>query len=121
MAQAIRAHDGGHGLLVYAGPAQLYLLSGNRFATPLTFETHLSQATERNVSHLDTVAELSRVLAARPGAVVVPVTVRNGPVIPETWAMVNTYVRTNCRPVLRRHVEDWLLADDLVVWGDCRR
>jgi len=121
LAQAIRAHDGGHGLLVYAGPAQLYPLSGNRLATPLTFETHLSQATERNVSHLDTVAELSRVLAARPGAVVVPVTVRNGPVIPETWAMVNTYVRTNCRPVLRRHVEDWLLADDLVVWGDCRR
>jgi len=118
---AIRAHDGGHGLLVYAGPAQLYPMSGNPLPTPLAFETHLSQASERNVSHLDTVAELRRVLAKRPGAVVLPVQVRNGPVIPETWTMVNGQVRANCRPVLRRKVEDWLLADDLVVWGDCRR
>ena len=121
LAGAIRAHDGGHGLLVYAGPAQLYPLTGNPFPTPLAFETHLSQTSERNVSHLDTVAEVRRVLAARPGAVVVPVSVRNGPAIPETWALVNGYVRANCRPVLQRHVEDWLLADDLVVWGDCRR
>ena len=121
LAASIRAHDGGHGLLVYAGPAQLYPLSGNRLPTPLAFETHLSQVTERNVSHVDTVAELRRVLANRPGAVVLPVTVRNGPVIPETWVMVSAYVHANCRPVLQRHVEDWLLADDLVVWGDCRR
>lgn len=121
LAAAIRAHDGSRGLLVYAGPSQLYPMTGNPLPTPLAFETHLSQGIERNVSHLDTVAELRRVLAKRPGAVVVPVQVRNGPVIPETWAMVNAYVRTNCRPVLQRRVDDWLLADDLVVWGDCRR
>ncbi|MFC3173332.1 hypothetical protein ACFOD9_03600 [Novosphingobium bradum] len=123
LAQAIRAHGGTprtRGLLVYAGPAQLYPLTGNALPTPLAFETHLSQASERNVSHLDTVAELRRVLAARPGTVVVPVVVRNGPVVPETWAMVNRYVHAHCRPVMQRHVEDWLLADDLVVWGDCR-
>jgi len=125
LSAAIRAHDGGpdgsRGLLVYAGPAQLYPMTGNLLPTPLAFETHLSQVTERNVSHLDTVAELRRLLSARPGAVVLPVQVRNGPAIPETWAMVNGYVRANCRPILQRHVEDWLLADDLVVWGDCRR
>ncbi|MFC3592980.1 hypothetical protein ACFOON_04990 [Novosphingobium piscinae] len=119
LSAAIRAHDGGRPLLVYAGPAQLYGMTGHAFPTPLAFETHLSQQAERNVSHLDTVAELRRVLAARPGAVVLPVQVRNGPAIPETWALVNTYVRQHCRPVARRHVEDWLLADDLVVWGDC--
>lgn len=120
LATAIRQHDRGHGLLVYAGPAQLYALSGNRFATPLAFETHLSQQAEQNVSHLDTVAELRRVLAAKPGAVVVPSKVRNGPVIAETWAMIQGYVHRHCRPVMARHVEDWLLADDLTVWGDCR-
>lgn len=120
MTAAIRAHDGGRGLLVYAGPAQLYPMTGNPMPTPLAFETHLSQITERNVSHLDTVAEMRRVLAKKPGAVVLPVEVRNGPVIPETWAMVNGYVQANCRPVLQRKVEDWLLADELLVWGDCR-
>lgn len=120
LSAAIRAHDGGRGLLVYAGPSQLYPMTGNPLPTPLAFETHLSQASERNVSHLDTVAELQRVLARRPGAVVVPVAVRNGPVIPETWAMINGYVRANCRPVLQRRVEDWLLADEFVIWGDCR-
>ena len=121
LAEAIRAHDGGHGLLVYAGPAQLYHLSGNRFPTPLAFETHLSQTIERDVSHIRTVPEMARLIAARPGAVVVPVTVRNGPAIPETWAMVQGYVRGNCRLILTRHAEDWLLSDDLQVWGDCRR
>jgi len=121
MVAAIRAHDGGHGLLVYAGPTQLYHLSGNPIPTPLAFETHLSQTIERDVSHIPTVPEMARLIAARPGAVVVPVTVRNGPVIPETWAMVQGYVRSNCRLVLTRHVEDWLLYDDLQVWGDCRR
>lgn len=117
---AIRQHDGGRSLLVYAGPAQLYPMSGHPFPTPLAFETHLSQVTERNVSHLDTVAELRRVLAAKPGAVVLPLQVRNGPAIPETWAMVNRYVQTNCRRILVRRTEDWLLYDDLAVWGDCR-
>lgn len=121
LSDAVRAHDGGHGLLVYAGPAQLYPLTGNPFPTPLAFETHLSQVTERNVSHLDTVAELRRVLAARPGAVVLPLQVRNGPAIPETWALVNGYVRANCRLITVRRAEDWLLSDDLAVWGDCRK
>ena len=121
LAAAVRAHDGGHGLLVYAGPAQLYPLTGNRFPTPLAFETHLSQVTERNVSHLDTLAEMRRVIAARPGAVVLPQEVRNGPVIPETWALVTGYVRAHCRLITRRRTEDWLLYDDLAVWGDCRR
>lgn len=120
LAQAISAHDGGRGLLVYAGPAQLYAMTGHAFPTPLAFETHLSQQAEQNASHLDTIAELRRVLATRPGAVVVPVTVRNGPVIAESWALVNGYARTHCRRIAARHVEDWLLADDLVVWGNCR-
>ena len=121
MAAAIRAHDGGHGLLVYAGPAQLYHLSDNPIPTPLAFETHLSQTSERDVSHIRTVPEMARLIAARPGAVVVPVAVRNGPAIPETWEMVQGYVRGNCRLILTRRVEDWLLYDDLQVWGDCRK
>lgn len=121
LAAAIRAHDGGRPLLVYAGPAQLYAMTGHSFPTPLAFETHLSQQAERNVSHLDTAHELARVLAARPGAVVVPIKVRNGPAIPETWAMVQSYVRTRCRRITVQHTQDWLLADDLEVWGDCRR
>lgn len=121
LASAIRAHDGGRGLLVYAGPAQLYPMTGNPFPTPLAFETHLSQDEEKDVSHLSTIGEMKRVLAARPGAVVLPLVVRNGPVIPETWAMVNGYVRTNCRLIMVRHAEDWLASDNLAVWGDCRR
>ena len=119
LSEAIRRHDGGRALLVYAGPAQLYTMTGHAFPTPLAFETHLSQQAERNVSHLDTVAELRRVLADRPGAVVVPLKVRNGPVIPETWALVQGYIQAHCRRITVRHAEDWLLADDLAVWGDC--
>lgn len=120
LSAAIRAHDGGHGLLVYAGPAQLYPMTGNPFPTPLAFETHLSQAEEQDVSHLSTIGEMRRVLAAKPGAVVLPLEVRNGPVIPETWSMLNGYVRTNCRLIIVRRADDWLAHDDLAVWGDCK-
>ena len=120
LARAIRAHDGERALLVYAGPAQLYTMTGHSFPTPLAFETHLSQAIEKDVSHLSTIGEMQRVIAAHPGAVVLPLRVRNGPVIPETWSLVSNYVRANCHVITVQHAEDWLLADDLAVWGDCR-
>jgi hypothetical protein len=119
--QAIRSHAGEGPLLLYDAPPQLYMRTGQPFATPLVFPTHLSHLIEKDVSHLSTLSETKRVLALRPGAVAMAVPPRNGPVNEETYRLVIAYVETNCRlidtvPTLERQ-----RTDMIVVWGDCRK
>jgi hypothetical protein len=117
----VRAHIGDGPLLIYDGPPQLYLRTGQRFITPLVFPTHLSHLIEKDVSHLSTRAETERALALRPGAVVMAVTIRNGPVNEETHALVLAYVGRYCRPVAVVQTPERLRTDLIAVWGDCRR
>ena len=121
MSNAVRAHVGGGGLLVFDGPPQLYMLTGQRFMTPLVFPTHLSHLIEKDVSHLSTMGETRRVLALRPGAVVMATGIRNAPENFETQHLVQDYVTQNCRLITtvltpERNREDWI-----AVWGDCAR
>lgn len=116
---AVRDHIGRGPLLVYDGPPQLYVRTGQRFITPLVFPTHLSHLIEKDVSHLSTLAETEQALARHPGAVVMAVTIRNGPVNDETHALVLGYVGRHCRPIAIVATPERERTDMIAVWGDC--
>lgn len=119
LTKAVREHAGGGRLLVYDGPPQLYMLTGQRFITPLVFPTHLSHLIEKDVSHLSTLGEMRRVLALRPGVVVLARDVRNTPLNAETRVLVDGYVRVNCRRIDMVLVPERAREDWIGVWGDC--
>lgn len=119
LASAVVQHDHGRGLFVYDGPLQLYAMTDRRFMSPLVFTHHLNQAIERNVSHLDTDAEVDRVLARHPGAVVTVLSPRNFPVNRHTWNAVEGYVRANCRRVALVPSYDHMTITPTAVYGDC--
>ncbi|MES2493119.1 MAG: hypothetical protein V4579_07570 [Pseudomonadota bacterium] len=119
LARSIRQHDGGGGLLVFDGPPLLYALAEKRFLSPLVLPSHFNYAVERNVSHLDTSAEMARVLAAGPGVVVMPVWNRN-PRNEETWQQVLSYVSRNCRLVDAQLSYEYIASGLMAVYGDCR-
>lgn len=121
LSSAVRQHDAGGGLLVFDGPVYLYALTGKPFLSPLVFPHHLNHAIEADVSHLDTLAEVERVLANRPGVIVMSRFARNYPVNRETRAKVLGYVSANCR-----HREEIGLVESgrpvpTLVFGDCRQ
>lgn len=120
MSRTIRAHRGNGRLFVYDGPPQLYQITDQQFLTPLVFPTHLSQLTEKDVSHLSALSETKRVLALRPTAVVVPIKPSNEPANMETRNLVLAYVGQNCRLVEVVQVPERLRQDFMAVWGDCR-
>jgi len=99
LAEAVERHDHGRGLLVFEGPVSLYTLTNRPFLSPLVFPHHLNFALERNVSHLDTDAEVDRILARRPGAVVMTLAPLSLPANIYAWVRVRAYVR-GCGPCL---------------------
>jgi hypothetical protein len=117
---AAKAHSGTGPLFLYDAPPQLYQLTGQPFITPLVFPTHLAQGIEKDVSHLSTLGETRRVLGLRPGAVIMAVPPRNGPVNEDTHRLVLAYVGRNCRLVEIVPTLEWLGTDMIAVWGDCR-
>lgn len=119
LATAIQEHDGGRGLLVYEGPPFLYTMTEQPFPSPLAFPAHLYHAIERDVSHLGTLAEIKRVIASRPGVVIMTQEPRDGPLNEETYALVDAYVRANCRLVRQEEAPERLRTDKVLVWGDC--
>ena len=110
-----RGKANGGELLVFDGPPLLYTLTHSHFPTPLAFPNHLFQPSERNVSHIDTVAEVKRLLAERPGVIVN----RNSKdTNPQTESLVRHYVARRCKPMAS--------ADDrwgytVTVYGLCRQ
>ena len=120
LAAATRQHLRGGPLFVYDGPPELYSLTGQNLITPLTFYAHLSDLAEKDVSHLSTLGETRRVLALRPGAVVMTRPLRSAPVNQETYGLVQAYIRRNCRLAAAETAHERLLAYRVEVWGDCR-
>lgn len=121
LAQLVRAHDGGGGLLVFDGPAYLYALTGKSFLSPLVFPHHLNHAIEADVSHLRTGAEIDRILARRPGVVVMAVLPSNRPVNADSRAKVLAYVRSACRLAGVVNLAEGPFATPIAVFGDCRK
>jgi len=115
----VRGHKGPGPLLLYDAPPQLYVETGQPFVTPLVFPTHLSHAIEKDTSHLSTLAETRRVLALRPGAVVMATPPRNGPVNTQTHRLVLAYAARHCRLVQVVPTLEWQRTDRIAVWGDC--
>lgn len=72
MAAAIRLHvaPGGPCLLVFDGPTALYRLADSCLPGRIVYPDHWNDLQERDSLGIDRMAELRRVLAARPGAIV---------------------------------------------------
>ena len=117
---AIRGHRGAGPLLLYDAPPQLYRTAEQPFVTPLVFPTHLSHLMERDVSQFSTLAETRRVLALKPGAVVMAVYPRNLPANLETRRLVLGYVGRHCRLIRVVDMPERLVNAFIAVWGDCR-
>ncbi len=115
------AHIGDGPLLGFDAPPQMVRLTGQPMITPLVFPTHLSQTIERNKSHLDTLAEMERVIALHPGAAIIASPPRNKPINWETYRLALDYVHRNCRLIDVVSVPQRERTDDVSVWGDCRR
>lgn len=117
MADAIRPHVNARDrcLLVYDGPTALYRLSGACVPSRIVYPDHWNNALEREALGLDRVAELARVLAARPGAIVTnddPVTEQDA----DTQAMIRTALAAHYRQAEVRVINNkthrvWVLHD----------
>lgn len=97
MVRAIGPIPRGRILFIYDGPPLLYHAVGVRPPSILAFPGHLDNLFEKDVSHIPTVPELERIIAARPYAVVMAqkvVTPANG----ATFSRLVTYLRTQCPP-----------------------
>lgn len=111
-----RGKKGGGDLLVFDGPPLLYPLTNSRFPTPLAFPNHLHQFEEQDVSHIPTIAELKRILAARPAVIVDRNAVANNR---EAIGLIDDYVAKNCRVMASESmIEDWSV--EVTVYGQCR-
>jgi hypothetical protein len=99
MSQAIVRHDSGGGLLIYDAPPYLYTLSHKHPLTPLAFPHHLNHWTERNVSGLNTLQNILRVIRLKPSVVAMAAFPSNIPVNYETRKIVKAYVENNCQLV----------------------
>lgn len=119
-ARLILAHDAGRGLLVYDGTHYLYALTGKPFLSPLVFAQHLNHEVERNVSHLDTNAEIDRILARQPGVIVMTRYPTYKPVNRYTRGRVLDYVRSRCRLVGQIQISSNFAYNPHMIFGDCR-
>lgn len=120
MADFVRAHDPGGGLLVFDGPPLLYAESGRRLLTPLAFPNHLNHAIEADVSHYSTQAELARVLAARPGVIAMAASPRNLPPNRESYRQIEYYLAGHCSSRRQFPSGDQGLPNSIILAGDCR-
>lgn len=119
LADAVNQHGGERGFLNYDGPMMLHAASGTRPLTPLMFGPHLSHAPEADVSHLDTASEVARILALKPGVIVMAPEERHLPANRETRDMVLAYIRANCSEVARVDMPMRVRVDTIAVYGDC--
>jgi hypothetical protein len=71
-AAAIRPHiDANHCLYVYEGDSALYRATQSCLPTRFAFPAHLSTRFEEHALGIDPAAEVARIMASRPGAVVI--------------------------------------------------
>jgi len=88
----------GETLYVFDGETILYLLTRSPLPTPYVFPTHLNDRREADGIGIDPLAELRRVLAARPAFIATTDTPRPR-INPDSWALLSETLRTGYRPV----------------------
>lgn len=87
-------------LFIFDGPSILYAKSQRCIPTRYAFTPHLNSFHEQTALDLDPIAETARILAARPGVIVVPDTFNRLRYVDETRAMVRSAI-----------IEDYVLAE----------
>ncbi|MES2698088.1 MAG: glycosyltransferase family 39 protein [Pseudomonadota bacterium] len=107
MVTAIAPHVAPEGpcLLVFDGPTALYRLTHSCLPSRIVYPDHWNNVMERNSLGVDRLAELQRVLANRPGAIVTAVV----PVAPQdadTVALVTTAIARDYRHAASHIIRD---------------
>jgi 4-amino-4-deoxy-L-arabinose transferase-like glycosyltransferase len=117
LSDALAAHVGAERdcLYVFDGPAALYRTTGSCLPTKYIYPDHLNNALERGSLGVSQPAEIRRILAAHPGAIVTankPVTEQCGPCL----ELVRQAVAADYRPLVSsalhgRMITGWVRKD----------
>ena len=117
LAAAIDAHVPDEDcLFIFDGPTVLYAQTGNCIATRLVFPDHLTSPRERSAMAVDPVDETARVMAERPGAIVISDGLGGPRFIAETGQIVRLaieqdYVLAETTFLYPRQIELYIRAD----------
>ena len=98
-------------LYLFDGPTVLYRLTGSCVPTRFVYPDHLNNALEKHALGIDQAAEVARILATHPGAIVtadLPVTPQN----PESQDLVKRATKTNYVATLHMRLHH----QNLTVW-----
>lgn len=100
-------------IYVYEGDVALYHATGACTVTPYVFPTHLNSFKEEHALGIDTIAEMERIVAARPKVIVKMAEPYNDPDNARTRAVLEEalatrYERTAALPRGTREVEIWV-------------
>ena len=120
LAASIIQHDPRGTMLVYDGPVYLFAMTGATPLSRLVFPWHLTETVERYASGGDAREEVQRILARRPGVIVLgkdQITTRQDSV---GRKMAVAYVGRHCRKIDERVIFESRRRDKIVVWGDCQ-
>ena len=115
---AVRQATPRHQLLVWGFPSYLYVLADARPPSILAFPPHLFDAHEAGSSGIDELAEVRRILAARPEAVVFQRPLPSSPLNVHTTALVEAYV-ANCSIARRFMLRDHKGPQTHILYSDC--
>jgi hypothetical protein len=119
MAAVLREQTPRGTLLVFDAPPMLYALADLAPLSPLVFPNHLNHEIERDVSHLKTSEEMRRILAARPGSVVLSTKPRVKLFNRESWSLVKDYTRQRCTFATRATIREIGRRDTIAVYTNC--
>ena len=115
---AVRQATPHHRLLVWGFPSYLYVLADAKPPSVLAFPPHLFDAHEAGSSGIDETAEVRRILATQPEAVVVQRPLPSSPLNARTTAMVEAYV-ANCRAARRFVLRDHKGPQTHIMYSEC--
>lgn len=118
IAAQIRARKAHPRLLVYEGPMQLYEALDSYPPSPLLDNLHLYFPVENNTSHLDTRAEMERILSWRPDVVIMFHAMRPGEENPRTDSLVHAYA-AGCQLWFTAETQEVYSSHLVDVYGDC--
>ncbi len=94
-------------------------MTGKPFMSPLVFPHRLNHGIKKKVSHLETRYEITRILASRPGAIVISVFPRNAPVNRDSRNRVMAYAQNNCQLVAVETAYEVGRKDLISIYGNC--
>lgn len=120
LAASAARHNPRGTMLVYEGPIYLMQMAGAKALSPVIFPGHLNEISERYSRGRDMREELHRILAQRPGVVVMTKYRLSDFQDPVVRKIVERHVTRNCRLVDQQVTSEGMSPMVVQVWGDCR-